>query len=131
MHMQLTCLSKSRIIKQARLIQEALLAEFNNVDKEKQCENWEELKTTNNINHVVYSRFLNMCDAWLKSHLKAGTKKIDFPTETRNYIEWTINIRKEKSKESMNLPWLFYVVNLELEGRSYLQRHFENPKPIG
>ena len=35
-------------LKQDRLIQEAaLLTEFNNVDKEKQCENWEELKTTN------------------------------------------------------------------------------------
>ena len=72
-----------------------------------------------------------MCDAWLKSHLKVGTKKIDFPTKARNYIKWMINLRKEQSTKSMNLPWLVYVVNLEIEGRSYLQRHFENPNPIG
>lgn len=118
-------------LKQDKIIQDALLTEFNGLDKDKQCQNWEELTTTFNINHVVYSLLLKLCDAWIKSKLQVGSKKIDFPIEARKYVEWNISLSKERSTLSLDLPWHIYVVSLPIEGSGYLERHFNNPIPIG
>ena len=117
-------------LKQDRIIQDALLIEFNKFDIENPCKDWEELANKYNINNVVYSQFLKLCDTWLTSHLKRGTKKVEFLEEAIKYIEWTINLAREKV-DSINLPWCVCVVNLQMEERTYLQRHFNSPISIG
>ena len=82
-------------LKQDKIIQDALLVEFNSVNKDKQCQDWAELTTTYNINEVVYSVVLKLCDAWLKSKLQVGSKKMDFPAEARQYVEWNFSLSKE------------------------------------
>ena len=57
-------------LKQNKIIQDALLVDFNTLGKEKQCQNRQELTTTYNINDVVYSVLLKLCNGWIKSKLQ-------------------------------------------------------------
>ena len=82
-------------LKQDKLLQDALLTQFNTLDKDKQCKTWEELTTTYNINHVVYSLLLRLCDVWIRSKLQVGSKKIGFPIKVTKYVQWNINLSKE------------------------------------
>ena len=118
-------------LKQDKIIQDALLVEFNSVNKDKQCQDWAELTTTYSINEVVYSVVLKLCDAWLKSKLTIGSKKMDFPAEARQYVEWNVSLSKESSTLSYNLPWRIYAVSLPFDGSYYLKRYLNNPAPIG
>ena len=118
-------------LKQDKILQDALLTQFSTLDKDKQCRNWDELTTTYNINHVVYSLLLRLCDDWIKSKLQVGSKKIDFPIEATKYVEWNISLSKERSTVSLDLPWHIYTVSLPIEGSGYLKRHFDKPIPIG
>ena len=101
------------------------------MNKDKQCQDWAELTTTYSINEVVYSVVLKLCDAWLKSKLTIGSKKMDFPAEARQYVEWNVSLSKESSTLSNNLPWRIYAVSLPFDGSYYLKRYLNNPAPIG
>ena len=118
-------------LKQDKIIQDALLLEFNTQNKDKQCQNWQEVTTTYNINNVVYSVILKLCEVWVKSKLQVGSKKIDFPAEVTQYVGWNISLSKELSTLSLDVPWCIYAVNLPFDGSYYLKRHMINPIPIG
>lgn len=108
-----------------------MLIEFKNLDKENKCQSWKDLTSRYNINDVVYSVLLKLCDSWIKSKLQVGTKKFEFPIEARKYVEWTINLSREKLTSSLDLPWFIYAVSLPIEGIRFLERHFVNPISIG
>ena len=67
-------------LKKDKIIQDALIVEFNTLNKDKQY------------------------DVWIKSKLKVGSKKIDFTIESRQYVEYNISLTKEISTLSFNLP---------------------------
>ena len=118
-------------LKQDKIIQDACLTEFNTLNKDKQCPNWSEAIATYNINEVVYSVLLQLCDMWIKSKLQVGLKKMDFPIEARQYVEWIVNLSKERTTLSMDVSWCIYAVNLPFDKSYYLKRHLNNPISIG
>ena len=71
-----------------------------------------------------------LCEEWLKSSLKRGTKKMAFPDGALKYMKWTIQLQKD-AIEPGDFPWSIYVVSLQMEGNLYLKRHFSNKMPIG
>ena len=117
-------------LKQDKLIQEALVEGFNNLNASSPCKDWEEVVCMYNINDAVYKTILMLCEEWLKSSLKRGINKMAFPDEAIKYMQWVVHLQKEKI-ESRDLPWSIYVVSLQMEGNLYLKRHFNNEMPIG
>ena len=104
-------------LKQDKIIQDALLTEFNTLNKDKQCPNWLEAIATYNINEVVYSILLQLCDMWIKSKLQVGLKKMEFPIEARQYVEWIINLSKEHTTLPMDVSLYIFTISLRFDTR--------------
>lgn len=117
-------------LKQDKLIQDALIEGFNVLNESSPCKDWEEVVNVYNINDAIYTTILTLCEDWLKSNLKRGTKKMNFPEKAVEYMQWVVHLQKEKI-ESRDLPWSIYVVSLQMEGNLYLKRHFNRSTPIG
>ena len=117
-------------LKQDKLVQEAVLEGFNNLNASSPCKDWEEVVRMYDINDAVYKTILTLCEEWIRSSLKRGTKKIAFPEEAMKYMQWAVHLQQEKV-EPIDLPWSIYVVSLQMEGNLYLKRHFNNEIPIG
>ncbi|MCO5570655.1 hypothetical protein L7F22_024382 [Adiantum nelumboides] len=101
-------LERIKQLKQDHIIQDVLLEEFNSPNEDAKWNTWEDLVLMYNINNAGYMKFLELCDIWIKTHLKRGIKNIDFPESARKYVEWTINLHKEKVKAT-DVPWRVYV----------------------
>ena len=117
-------------LKQDKLIQDALIEGFNVLNESSPCTDWKEVETMYSINDAIYTTILTMCEDWIKSKLKRGTKKMNFPENAVEYMRWAVRLQKAKN-ESRDFPWSIYVVSLQMEGNLYLKRHFNNEFPIG